>query len=318
MKHKFNETLLTIAIALFTSFAFAQAKKPTLMVVPSDAWCISHGYFSTQNNQGTITKIPDYKKAFQEDTELLLVVGKMGTIMVDKKFPLKDMGAAMKTLESESAEDAMRTSKTGAGVAETPIDKLKKVAKADIILQLTWTVNTNGPKKSISFNIQGLDAYTDKQVAGAQGPGVQSLTSDVATLLDEATVSYMDSFAAQLQSHFDDMFANGREINVRIKKWDSWPNDLETEYAGKELQDHIEDWMTANTVKGRFSPGTNTETTMSFENVRIPLYDATGKAIDARQFLKGLSETLKKPPFSITNKLTTKGLGQATIILGEK
>jgi hypothetical protein len=41
-------------------------------------------------------------------------------------------------------------------------------------------------------------------------------------------------------------------------------------------------------------------------------------AIDAKGFCKGLQSYLKKEPFLITNKLMMKGLGQASIVLGEK
>jgi len=114
------------------------------------------------------------------------------------------------------------------------------------------------------------------------------------------------------------MFANGREIIIRIKKFDSWSDDLETEFDGKELSSILEDWMAANSVKGRFNTSDATENMMLFEQVRIPLYDDSGKAIDARGFAKGLQTFLKNPPYSITNKLMMKGLGQAVIVLGEK
>jgi hypothetical protein len=114
-------------------------------------------------------KIPDYKKAFQENADLLNVISKINGLMADRGFPLKNAESALKSLEGESAENAMLTSKNGGAVAESPIDKLKKTAKADIVMQMTWTVNTTGPKKSITFNLQGLDAYTDKQVATAVG-----------------------------------------------------------------------------------------------------------------------------------------------------
>ena len=119
-------------------------------------------------------------------------------------------------------------------------------------------------------------------------------------------------------THFEDMAANGREIIVRIKKWDDWDEDLETEYEGEELVDIIEDWMVKNTVKGRFNLSDATENMMLFEQVRIPLYDANGNATDARRFVKGLSKMLKKEPYLIVNKLMMKGLGRATIVLGGK
>jgi len=318
MKKIFNKKGIAILAILFVSFAFGQAKKPTIMVVPSDVWCNKNGYMMEFDNQGTKVKIPDYKKAFQENADLLQVVAKINGLMADRGFPLKNMESAIKTLESESAENAMLNSKTGAGVVESPIDKLKKVAKADIIMQLTWTVTTVGPKKQVTFTLQGLDSYTDKQVATATGTGAPSFSAELPVLLEEAVLAHIDNFNASLQAHFDDMFANGREIIVRIKKFDSWSGDLEKEYDGKELNSIIEDWISANTVKNRFSTTDSTENMMLFEQVRIPLYDATGKATDARGFLKGLQTFLKNAPYAIPNKLMMKGLGQAVIVLGEK
>ncbi|MBS1535602.1 MAG: hypothetical protein JST78_11030 [Bacteroidetes bacterium] len=317
MKQLYKKAVLVLALMSLT-LSFAQAKKPTIMVVPSDVWCNKNGYMTEVAGLGETVKVPNYKKAFQENSDLLAVVAKLNSLMADRGFPLKDMAAAIKTLESESAENALLTSKGGAGVAETPIEKLKKVAKADIIMELTWTVNQTGPKKSITYTLKGLDAYTDKQVAGATGTGNPSFSAELPVLLEEAVLAHIDNFNAQLQTHFDDLFANGREIIVRIKKFDSWPDDLEKEFNGKELREIISDWMNDNTVNHRFSESDSGETSMLFEQVRIPLFDANGKAMDAKSFLKGLQTMLKNAPYSITNKLMTKGLGQATLVLGEK
>jgi len=316
---KYIGILFLASVMLFcSSSAFSQAKKPTIMVLPSDVWCNLNGYMMQFDNQGTVTKVADYKRAFQENADLLLVISKINGLMADRGFPLKNAESVLKSLASESAEDALLTSKSGAAVAESPIDKLKKSAKADIIMQLTWTVNSTGPKKSITFNLQGLDAYTDKQIATAAGTGTPSFSAELPVLLEEAVLAHLDNFNSALQAHFDDMFANGREITIRIKKYDSWDGDLESEYNGEELGSQIEDWLSKNTVKGRFSTTDATEDMMFFEQVRIPLYDVNGKAIDARGFCKDLQKYLQNPPYSIVNKLMTKGLGQASIVLGDK
>lgn len=301
-----------------TTVMFSQAKKPTIMVVPSDVWCNTNGYMMEFDNQGTKVKIPDYKRAFQENADLLLVTAKLGELMAERGFPLESMESALKTLSSESAEDALLTSKTGAGISESPIDKLKKTAKADIWMQVTWTINKIGPKKSITFILQGLDAYSDKQIAGASGTGNELIGATLPVMLQTAVLSHLDNFNVQLMAHFDDMFKNGREIIIRIKKFDSWDGDLEKEYDGKELNSIIEEWLTKNTVAGRFSTVESTENMMLFKQVRIPMYNEAGVAIDAKGFCKGLQKFLKEPPYSITNKLMMKGLGQASIVLGEK
>ena len=316
--------LLVFVAFLSINMLFSQAKKPTLMVVPSDVWCNTNGYMMTFDNQGTEVKIPDYKKAFQSSPELLLVISQINGMMAERGFPLKNMESAIKTLNSNSAEDAMMSSKeSGMGASESPIDMLKKVAKADIIIQLTWTLNTTGPKKSVSFNLQGLDSYTDKQVATATGTGAPSFSAEVPVLLEEAVLSHMDNFTGSLQDHFEDMFTNGREVILRIKKWDDWENDLETEYGDddEELSTIIEDWMADNTVNNRYSTTDATENMMLFEQVRIPMfYEKKGKqrAMDTRRFAKQLSKFLKNEPYNIPNKVTMKGLGRATIYLGGK
>lgn len=311
---------LIIFICLFfcSNAIFAQAKKPTIMVVPSDNWCVQNGFMNEYDNQGTKLKVPDYKRVLQENSDIGNVISKINGLMAERGFPLKNLESVIKSLESQSAEDAMTTSKSGADVSESPVDKLKTVAKADIIIQIGWTVVKSGFSNRITFNMQGLDAYTDKQIATAQGTGDPSSNAAVIVLLQEAVLAHIDNFNASLQSHFDDLFANGREITIRIKKFQSWDGDLEKEYNGKELGEIIEDWLAKNTVNGRYNTTNATENMMFFEQVRIPLYDPSGRAIDARAYCRGLQKYLQAPPFSIDNKLTMKGLGQATLILGEK
>lgn len=311
-----------ILSVLFTATTlFAQAKKPTIMIVPSDNWCNTNGFMLEFDNEGNIAKVPDYKKALQENSDLLLVISKINELMADRGFPLKNLESSLKSLESESAEDAMLTSKEGGELNESPIDKLKKVAKADIWLQMTWSVNTVGPKKSITFNLQGLDAYTDKQIAGASGTGEPSFTAELPVLLEEAVLSHLDNFNIQLENHFDDMFANGREIVLRIMTWDTWDYDLETdEFGDDELGILIEDWVADNTVNNRFATTNATQNMMLFEQVRIPLYyerNGQQRALDARRWANGLKNYLKDE-FEIEAKLMMKGLGQAQLVIGGK
>lgn len=312
------KTFYILLITFCTVMGYGQAKKPTLMVVPSDAWCFNNGYVLQYNDQGTPVKIPDYKRAFQENTEVLQVISQINGIMADRGFPLKNMESSIKSLEMNSAEDAMRSSNDGSDLAESPIDALKKIAKADIILQLTWTLNTVGPKKSVNFNLQGLDAYTNKQIATATGTGDPSFAAELPVLLSEAIIAHIDTFTATLTDHFNDMFTNGREIIVRIQTWEDWNDDLETEFNGEELGYIIEDWLAANTVEGRFSTTDFTESMALFEQVRMPLFNESGRPLDARRFVRGLSKMLSSAPYNITNKLVMNGLGRATIILGSK
>ena len=149
-----KKIIFLIVSAFISITMFGQAKKPTIMVVPSDNWCVQNNYTQTFDNQGTEMVLPDYRKALQNDPELLLAISKINEMMAERGFPLKNLESSLKTLMNQEAEDAMLSNKSGGEVAESPIDKLKKVAKADIWMQLTYTINSVGPKKSLTFNLQ--------------------------------------------------------------------------------------------------------------------------------------------------------------------
>ncbi|WNH08141.1 DUF6175 family protein [Thalassobellus suaedae] len=109
IEHLFKLIVIVIMLPLLSN---GQAKKPTIMVVPSDNWCITNGYVLDFDNQGTHVVIPDYKRAFQESSDLLLVVSKLNGLMADRGFPLKNMESEIKSISQVSALDAMRNSKS--------------------------------------------------------------------------------------------------------------------------------------------------------------------------------------------------------------
>jgi hypothetical protein len=57
---------------------------------------------------------------------------------------------------------------------------------------------------------------------------------------------------------------------------------------------------------------------MQMDQVRIPLFTPEGKAMDTKQFVTQLKKFLNAPPYNIVCKVTTQGLGKATLMLGEK
>lgn len=274
------------------------------------------------DEMGTLKTLPDYKMAIQNETDLLMTIGKINTMMADRGFPLVNLESALRNIEQESAEIAMLTSKSGGGIAESPIDVLQRTANADIIIQLTYVINTNGPQRSITFMLQGLDAYTNKQIAGAQGTGEPSFATETPVLLEEAVLAHIDNFNSRLQEHFNDLFTNGREIVFQTRIWDTSIIDFEEMFNFKgdelELGEIIEDWVYDNTVQGRYNTSNYTENVIRFEQVRIPLYDDRGRPNDTRRWIRDLRSMLAGAPFNQECKIYTRGLGEVWLIVGEK
>ena len=297
-----------------------QAKKPTIMVVPSDAWCNTEGYVQEYDVQGTTKTMADYKAALQNSMELKLVIAKINELMADRGFPLKDLEATMNSLERMQAEESLITSKTsGAELAESLLDRVRRVAKADIIIEIGWQVTHQGPKSTLTYVMRGLDSYSNKQIAGSSGASNPSFSAEPVVLLEEAVISRIDDFNARLQEHFDDLFANGREVALNIRVFDNGSGiDLEKEYDGYELIEIIDEWMEQNTVQGRFTKLESTESRATYEQVRIPLFKESGAAMDTEGWARQLRSKLRKEPYMIPVKVVPNGLGSCTLIIGEK
>lgn len=310
-------TCLMTAVALLVS---AQIKKPELMVIPSDVWCITNGYSYPVENMGTTVNVPNYKQALQESMGLKLAIAKLNDLMAERQFPLQSLEQAIKNMEQRRAEDNLTVSKAGNELAESPLDELARTAKCDILLELSWEVKDFGPKHSLSYILEARDAYTGKSIGAVSGTGQPSFSADVDVLLEEAIVANMDNFNVRLQNHFTEMQQIGREIVLDIKVFagNAAGVDLETEFGGDELIDIINDWLQQNTVQGRFSMPYASENIANFTQVRIPVYDERGRAIDANGFARNLAKFLRKEPYNIPSKVLVKGLGRAVIILGEK
>ena len=316
MKSRLINAFLMLAVACT---AFAQGKNPKIMVVPMDTWCQERGFWNVYENQGEIKGTPNYEQAVQDSRELMLVISKINNLMSDRGFPLADLSQSIKNNTRRTARNTLTTSKTsGSSLAVSALDELNRQAKADIIVEVDFSYNTVGPKHSVTYNLRALDAYTGKQVAGADGTGTPTFTSEIPVLLEEAVVGHMDNFISRLQSHFDDCRENGREVVIEVGVFDNGSGtDLESEYDGSELSEIIENWMAENTVKHKFLTSEMTESIMLFEDVRIPLLKENGMPQDASGFANELRKFLRTK-YGIESKNNSSSLGYAQIIIGEK
>ena len=311
-------SLLLFCSLVVSLSAVSQTKKPTIMILPSDNWCVQRYFTTTFDNQGTDVKVPNYQQAFQEDTELGQVISKVGGVLTGLGYSLKDAEQEIKSLNVKQAEDNVTMSKTsGANLVESPLDILKRRIKSDIVIQIWWKLNREGAGRSASFTLEAFDAYTNKRIATSTGTTKVS-TDAIPVLLEKAVQENAKPFDKQMDKWFVDQQVNGREISLTVRCWDSWDNDLETEFDGEELTDCIQSWLQKNCVNGAYNLSDGTESFAQFEQVRIPLQDEKGKAMDARAFATKLRKHLQQPPYNITSKVIIRGLGEAVLILGEK
>ena len=320
-----KRTLAIAALLLCVQvLGWSQAKKPTIMVVPADAFCERNGYVQHIEAMGSVTSSPDYTRAMKENSDIRTLVSAMADFMAKNDFPIQSLEQELKRIQTESAEMAMMTGKTGSEFVETPLERLRRTARADIILDLDYEIHRVGPRKQISFNLQAIDAYSSKIISGNTGVSSDS-NAPLTSLLEECVLSFKDNFLSGLQHYFDDLFANGREISVTILRYDSCPFDFDEEIVidgeDYELGEWVEEWFQDNTVSGRFTTSASSANMMRFNQVRIPLYSQNRRgrdvAIDADDFVKPLVRELRKQ-LNVPVGATPRGLGDVWITVGDK
>jgi hypothetical protein len=321
---KTTKFLFLTALFILLSFTgvYSQAKKPRIMVVPDRNWCDRQGFMSEWDNQGIKEFVPDYNTAFVKNADLTNVLAVIGEEMSKDNFNLLLLRNELDELKRRAARNTARTSKRGANIAQSPYDELLQSANADIIIELWWEVKTLSGDKHVDFRLTGIDAASQTQIANASGEGEPSGATSVSTLLREAAHNYMGTFQQGLQRHFNDLLVNGREISFELYVWDDafdngLPDGLDTEFDGEPLNRIIRKWMVQNTVKGRFTADHEQENEIEYAQVRIPLFDSDEMAMNARDWIYGLSKMLRDK-YKIESRSYGIGTGKVILDIGGK
>lgn len=295
-----------------------KAMKPIIMVVPEKAWCINQGFVRKDNPQ-----LPDYEKALLND-DVLNVITKMGGIMQERGYPLKNLQSALDELKNEEAMDVALTSKADGEIVEEDLDRLTRVAQADILVNIAFTRTSYGPRNMVEFRVTSIDAATTKQIGGETGRSSAS-GAPISVLLEESVLGFMDNFTASIQRHFDNLIANGREGSVIFKIASDCPMNFESEVTlngdSGELSEVIDYWMNEHAVNGSFTQNGKSRSRLSYEQVRFPLFGkgkfgGKPKAINMEEFIKPITGFLSQ--FGLSVSTTPVGIGKTYVVLGKK
>lgn len=322
MKKNAINIIALFALLFAPLFAAAQATafKPTMMVIPARDWCKRNGYTTAD---GTV----DYTKAL-ENQDMLNAIIAMADIMAGENYPMLSLQALLDDLHSEGAYDMLLQSKGDGQVMEDDVDRLARVARADIMIEMSLDRQRRGPSSYVEFRLASVDAASGKIIHGETGASSSS-AAPMPVLLKEAVTNFMPNFYNKIDIHFTSLENNGREGTVIFKIADDCPVNMESEVSingeSGELAEFLDYWMSENCVNGAYSPNGKSRVRMAFNQVRIPLFGkakAGGfgsksgkmKALDAESFIKGIEKPLRSMGISIST--TPIGVGKVLVVLG--
>jgi hypothetical protein len=295
-----------------------QAKSPAIVVLPDEGWCEENEYYSTVDNQGKTVKVYDYESALR-DRHMQTVILKIQELLKENNCPnVNDAVSIISQIETQDAEDAAIMSDEGFEMAQGSFEKIRNRLAPDIIVKVRYFVTARGPEKYTTFNLQAVDAYTNEPVAVVSGTGGRSLSGVLSLLLETAVIDKLPNFTASLNDFYAEMMELGRKIRFRIEtvRDGTLSDGLETEFGGEYLNEIIENWVEDNSVNGSYNVPASTKNRMTFDDVRIPLFNDRGRAINAENWGRGLNELLRKT-YGLKTSIYSLGLGEFQLIIGK-
>ncbi|MDE7136136.1 MAG: hypothetical protein K2N91_05845, partial [Muribaculaceae bacterium] len=142
-------------------------------------------------------------------------------------------------------------------------------------------------------------------------------------LVADAVNTFADDMIDKIQTHFNDIHANGREVEMICMLGDGCPLNFESEVELNgdtgELADLIEYWINEHSVNGSYSIGNKSANLMEIEQLRIPTvgkakFGGAEKGISANDFAGDLAKFLK--PYGISVSTSPKGIGTVYCVFG--
>lgn len=320
MKSKFL-AILAMAVALVscggggtsTAVDVKQTQKPTMLVLPSDQLMQRFGCIRTEVSLGKQLQVRDYNSYLLTDLDAKFIIASIQSAFIEFGYPLNDLEQTLKSINDQEMVDEV------SGIKKDSKTILLTNARPDIILELDYDMTTDRSSrdysKSLTYTLRAIDAFSNKVVATIQAAGVKNAKGNTATMMGEAIQKNSKDFTKQINKHFDDLIANGRDITMRvmIDANESFSMSDESIY-GDTYADFILDYMKVNTMMGTYNLQRNTDTEMYFANVRIKTLNDNGTQYSAYDFARELSKALNKE-CGVKSKNVTQGLGDAMIII---
>jgi len=317
-----------IIVPLGDALGAGSGLKPKIMIFPSDPWLMDYGYAKFVDNQGVETFVPDYTRALL-DKNLNIAISTLDKMVSERGYPTIRLAETMKNIAQSTAMDEAVESRDGSTQETSIMDELLKVAKADIIWKVSWSLE-GSMQKYVDYGIDALDAYTNKSIGVSNASGPKSMSASVGDLLRQAVTDQMDGFLARHQDYFKGIVENGREISLEFKRFDGFEyyfND-DVEFKGREMEfsSLIRRYIgsIAKNKNFSFNPGENnidvSQIKIEMEIEEEDLFEE-GKfdmvPNDAKKFADKISRFIKKQ-FGYPSKVSTIGLGKARITVGSK
>ena len=299
--------------------AIEQAR-PSIMVIPGDLILKRHNCLKQENIDGVNFVLRDYQSYILKDAIWKEVVGHIQSKFTENNYPLEDFEQTLKQLNNRAASDMADNH------ARDSKALLLSTARPDIILELDYQVvgsnsdlfshgGANQTVKTASYTLRAIDAYNNKVISSLSKNEIQG-TSIVEAIQSNLNMS-QKQLLDDIQQHYSDVLRRGRDVTVRILLDSNCPFTLADEnIEGDTYTDWLVDYIKVNTIKGAYKMVINTNSELSFTNVRIPLLQEDGTQYGVYDWARDLQKSIRRD-LGVKAINRSQGLGEVVLTINK-
>lgn len=223
-------------------------KQPNIVVVP----------FSKEGQ--------DIRKIIEDNAMMSLAMSKVKEEFNNRGFITKDFIAMLKALKTDDVmmDDSQMDVKA----------RIVQSSKADIQVVTKITVNKRDQGAAeVSLELEAVEVQTANSLANKSFLSGEFITNDSIRLANRALSMISDDFFGNLQSAFNQMVEEGRELNMSLSFAKDCEMDATSEVGsnGNDLQMEMEEWLSQNAYKGVY--GLNGSGKLLDISMQVPLFD---------------------------------------------
>lgn len=264
--------LLILSIFAINSIANAQTVntvQPKIMVIP-------------YTKEGE-----DLRTILEEDINKRIAITKVKEAFDNRGFTTVDFVAKLKAAK----DNQIFTSDNQTDIKTQIIE----MSGCDIYVQAEVDAKQSSSGNSVNLVITAFEASTGNSLSNKVCLSGKFYTDDYAKLSSKAVETCIEEFLNTMQIKFTDIVNNGKSVIVDFSFAQGSGKNMSTEMGadGLPFSDILEEWVSNNSVKNNYHVQGTTNLKMIFDDIRIPLRDATGKNYNSNKYALEIFKFLK-------------------------
>jgi len=270
----------------------------------------------TKTAQPTIMAIPFAKEGqslravFENDEITRIAITKVKEGFDKRGVNTIDLRAKIKQTNNNAALQENQVSETK--------DEVIANSGADIYVEVEASKNYSSTGNSVNIIMTAYDAFSGESFANKTSASPKMKTDNYEKLTEKAVESELDNLLNTIQEKFNDIHINGRTItfNIGISPDSDLKMDSEIDDSGDLISEIIESWIEKNAYKSNYHLQGVTDNKITFDLVKIPLFDEDGKNFRLTKFSQEFRKFMRSK--SVDAKADIQGNNIVFTIKGSK